>query len=110
MKFLVDAQLPPALARRLEELGHQAAHVVDLGLAEAADHVVWSHAANSGAILISKDQDFALMRVWDPGGPPLIWIRIGNTTRRVLIAKFDSVYPSLVAALESGEMLIEVTD
>jgi predicted nuclease of predicted toxin-antitoxin system len=110
MKFLVDAQLPPALARRLEELGHEAAHVADLSLAEAADHVLWSYAATTGAILISKDQDFALMRVWDSEGPPLIWIRIGNTTRRVLLAKFDSVYASLITALENGEVLIELTD
>jgi len=50
------------------------------------------------------------MRVWDSEGPPLIWIRIGNTTRRVLLAKFDSVYASLITALENGEVLIELTD
>ena len=32
MKFLVDAQLPPALARRLREAGHEAQHVEDIGL------------------------------------------------------------------------------
>jgi predicted nuclease of predicted toxin-antitoxin system len=32
MRFLVDAQLPPALARWLAAQGHEAAHVGDLGL------------------------------------------------------------------------------
>ncbi|MGE0592105.1 MAG: DUF5615 family PIN-like protein [Vicinamibacterales bacterium] len=31
MRFLVDAQLPPVLARRLESLGHRAEHVADQG-------------------------------------------------------------------------------
>ena len=29
MRFLVDAQLPPALAVRLRELGHDAEHVLE---------------------------------------------------------------------------------
>ena len=37
VRFLVDAQLPPALARRLEAWGHVAEHVVDLGMADAPD-------------------------------------------------------------------------
>jgi hypothetical protein len=35
LRFLVDAQLPPALARRFETLGHSAEHVSDCGLALA---------------------------------------------------------------------------
>lgn len=41
MRFLVDAQLPPALARWLASQGHQADHVGDLGLAAAMDRVIW---------------------------------------------------------------------
>ena len=36
MRFLVDAQLPPALARRIEAFGHVAEHVTECGLASAA--------------------------------------------------------------------------
>jgi hypothetical protein len=31
MRFIVDAQLPPALARWLAEQGHEAEHVFDFG-------------------------------------------------------------------------------
>jgi predicted nuclease of predicted toxin-antitoxin system len=31
MRFLIDAQLPPALARWLAERGHEAVHVVTVG-------------------------------------------------------------------------------
>ncbi|MGO9770916.1 MAG: DUF5615 family PIN-like protein [Roseiarcus sp.] len=37
MRFLVDAQLPPALARRLAEPGHEAERVADRQLAAASD-------------------------------------------------------------------------
>ena len=37
MRFLVDAQLPPALARFLASLGEEAIHVLDAGLLEADD-------------------------------------------------------------------------
>lgn len=32
MRFLVDAQLPPALARWLAAQGHEAEHVGDIGM------------------------------------------------------------------------------
>ena len=47
MRFVVDAQLPPALARRLEALGHAAEHVADLGLTSAPDNEIRDYAAGS---------------------------------------------------------------
>lgn len=41
MRFLVDAQLPAALARWLETQGHDAVHVYDIGLLEAEDKTIW---------------------------------------------------------------------
>ena len=35
MRFIIDAQLPPALARFLASLGEEAIHVLDAGLLEA---------------------------------------------------------------------------
>ena len=49
MRFLVDAQLPPALARRLEAWGHAAQHVADVGMAAGSDHQVRDYAARIGA-------------------------------------------------------------
>ena len=44
MRFVVDAQLPPALARFLASLGEEAIHVLDAGLLEADDGEIWSFA------------------------------------------------------------------
>ena len=47
MRFVVDAQLPPVLARRLETFGHTAEHVADRGMASGSDHVIRDYAADS---------------------------------------------------------------
>ena len=40
MRFLVDAQLPPALARWLVAAGHEAEHVGDRGMEAASDAAI----------------------------------------------------------------------
>ena len=59
MKFLVDAQLPPALAHWLREAGHEAQAVRDIGLRDASDTIIWHHARATRAIIVTKDEDFA---------------------------------------------------
>ena len=44
MKFIVDNQLPPALARLIQsDLGEEAMHVADLGLRDATDSELWAY-------------------------------------------------------------------
>jgi predicted nuclease of predicted toxin-antitoxin system len=40
MRFIVDAQLPPALARWLANKGHEAEHVADRQMATASDAAI----------------------------------------------------------------------
>jgi predicted nuclease of predicted toxin-antitoxin system len=44
MRFVVDAQLPPALAKYVASQGHQAEHVFDLDMAGAEDSAIWDYA------------------------------------------------------------------
>jgi len=44
VKFLVDNQLPAALARFLTSRGADCQHVLDVGLADATDSEIWEHA------------------------------------------------------------------
>ena len=109
MRFLVDAQLPPALARWLVAQGHEAEHVADLGMQGASDAAIWTHASTSSAAVVTKDEDFAQRKVLSRTGPVIVWIRLPNTRRRDLLAWFGTVLPDIVAAVERGETLIEVT-
>ena len=111
MRFLIDAQLPPALAQHLVDLGHEAVHVGDVGLLTARDQDIWRHAVAIGAVLVTKDEDFVTMRALSTtAGPPVIWVRVGNATRRALIQRFSAVLPDLLAALERGETVVQIPD
>jgi predicted nuclease of predicted toxin-antitoxin system len=54
MRFLVDAQLPPALARWLAEKGHQAEHVADRQMQAASDAAIWDYALREAAAIVTK--------------------------------------------------------
>jgi predicted nuclease of predicted toxin-antitoxin system len=73
--LLVDAQLPPTLARRMEAFGHVAEHVADCGLESAADHDIRACAAKVGAVIITKDEDFVVRKMLE-SGPAVVWVRI----------------------------------
>ena len=107
MRFLVDAQLPPALARRLVQLGHEAEHVADCGLALASDSLIRAHAVRTGAAIVTKDEDFVVMRLLAES-PPVLWMRTGNTRRAELLRRIEAALPEAVAAFERGETLVEI--
>ena len=108
MRFLIDAQLPPALARWLEERGHEAEHVADLGMLRASDQEIWRHAGATSAAVVTKDEDFVTLLSVRPNGAAVVWVRVGNTSRQALLRWFAGLLPDIEAALNAGEKLIEV--
>lgn len=108
MRFLIDAQLPPALARWLVAAGHEAEHVADRGMQAASDNAIWDLALRENAAIVTKDEDFAQRHVLTGTGPAVVWIRLRNTRRSVLLEWFELALPQIVSALARGETLIEV--
>ena len=107
MFFLIDAQLPPSLAEAWRQAGHQAIHVADIGLLTATDRKIWDEAVSRGAVLVTKDGDFPLRRAARNDGPAILWVRIGNADNRTLIAQLLRALPSIIDALDRGEVVIE---
>jgi len=108
LRFIVDAQLPPALARALERQGFEAVHVFDMSLWSATDTTIWKRAIDEAAVIITKDADFAAFRATKKSGPPVVWLRVGNTANEFLIPWLLPLMPQVVSAIEAGEMLIEL--
>lgn len=106
MRFLVDAQLPPALCRWLEARGHEAEHVASIAMIASADAEIAAHVEATDTILISKDEDFLLLRLPDRFG--LLWLRCGNTTNTALSAWLAVRWERVEQLLEGGERLIEL--
>jgi len=80
LTFLVDAQLPPALARWISSRGHQATHVFDIAMHMAGDAAIWEQAAKDDRVLISKDEDFVDRWLLNATPIALVWIRKGNSS------------------------------
>ena len=41
-------------------------------------------------------------------GPPIVWVRIGNTRRGELIDWFDAQLDEIVALIEAGNRILEL--
>jgi predicted nuclease of predicted toxin-antitoxin system len=108
VNFLVDAQLPPALARWIASHGHRATHVFDLGLETAADPVIWERAGRESTVIISKDEDFVDHWLLSAAPVQLVWIRKGNCSNHALLAWLEPLWPDVVKRLEQGEQFIEL--
>ena len=108
MKFLVDNQLPPALARFIsDELCTETLHVVDVGLQQSGDADVWTYASTNGFVLISKDEDFATLHSKAPTAG-LLWVRLGNCRRAFLLKVFREQWPKILERFENGERFVEL--
>ena len=108
MKFLVDAQLPPTLARWLREQGHQAEHVQEAGLREAEDSPIWRYALEQNAVILTKDEDFAARVRQSRETPVIVWLRIGNCSNSALREWFFPLLPDIVREIGQGQRFIEV--
>ncbi|MDQ3990867.1 MAG: DUF5615 family PIN-like protein [Actinomycetota bacterium] len=60
MRFLIDANLSPALAEGLRKARHDAVHVRDYDLQSASDEVALARAREEKRALVSADSDFAM--------------------------------------------------
>jgi predicted nuclease of predicted toxin-antitoxin system len=105
---LVDAQLPPALARWLCEQGHEAQHVEDVGLRNAEDGSIWEYALTVETVIVTKDEDFAERAARDSNSPVIVWLRIGNSTNHALLQWLWSRWPQVIMLLDNKHRLIEV--
>ena len=107
MKFLVDNQLPAALARLLTGQGHEARHVWELGLDETPDVKIWEQVIRDGYIMVSKDEDFFHLANRSNAGR-LIWVRRPNCRKQLLLAAFQQALPTIEDALEAGQRIIQL--
>jgi predicted nuclease of predicted toxin-antitoxin system len=105
--YLIDAQLPPALAEAMCRAGFNAVHVAEFGMANANDGAIWNEAISRSAILVTKDRDFSLLRAAKRQGPIVLWVRVGNIDNRALIHQFLGAMPQIGEAVARGEAVIE---
>ena len=111
MIIWVDAQLSPALAPWIEsEFGVTARSVKWLGLRDASDLEIFMSAREVGAVILSKDADFARL-VASRGTPPqILWITAGNTSNERMRTILARNLNRALVLLSTGESLVQIGD
>lgn len=107
MRFLLDANLSPALLGPLRQAGHQGVHVVDLGLLAAADTEILERAADEGYTVITADSDFpTMLALTGASTPSVVHLRhINELTGREQAALLVANLPTVVGDLQNGAIV-----
>jgi predicted nuclease of predicted toxin-antitoxin system len=110
MKFLVDHQLPPALAVALRDRGLDAEHLYDLGLHRLTDEAIWHRVGIERSILITKDEDFLHLASRSDTPARLLWVRLGNCRNAVLLPTIVSALDEIPMKFAAGDQIVELTN
>lgn len=106
MKFIVDHQLPAALARWLCARGADAVHVLDLALDTTPDADIWSRASAESRIVVSKDEDSFHLSNRESDTGRLLGVRMGNCRTATLLARFETAWPGLEDSFAAGHRIV----
>lgn len=108
MRFLIDNNLSPQVADRLQAAGHNALHLRDLGLQAATDAEVMARAATDYRVLVSADTDFGtLLARLQAQVPSVLLIRrlVGRSAAdqaAIILANL----PDVVEDLDAGAVVV----
>ncbi|HET7052504.1 MAG TPA: DUF5615 family PIN-like protein [Solirubrobacterales bacterium] len=107
MRFLLDANLSPEVARLLKKAEQDAIHVSEIGLLTAPDPEIMEAAGQEGRILLTADADFgALLALGSRAKPSVVLLRSADHLRpagqaELLIANL----PPISDDLEKGAIV-----
>ena len=79
-----------------------------MNLAQAPDGLLWHYAAEHGAGIVTRDEDFAQMVSLRPEPVSVVWLRIGNCRTPALLTAIESTLPAIAEQQANGIRLIEV--
>ena len=84
--------------------------VRDLDLQRASDSDIFAAARDSDVVVMTKDADF--VELLEQQGPPprVILVTCGNTSNARLRKLVQTAWPTIVAMLGRGEVLVELGD
>jgi len=100
-------ELPPGLAAWLRAKGHEAKALRDVGLRDGRDEQIWQSASDGRYIIVTKDEDFAVLAA-AADGPCVLWVRTGNLVNRLLLASFERAWPEIESHLAAGARVVEL--
>lgn len=109
MTLWLDNHLPPALASWMRAaLDVECFPIRELDLHRASDIDIFMAARSAGALVVTKDADFAAL-VGQHGPPPqVVLVTCGNTSNVRLREVVEAGWATVRIMLERGEPLVEL--
>lgn len=106
MKFLVDAQLPRAVARFFQRRGFDAIHTLDLPNKNVTNDLQINQTSPAEQrIVISKDSDFYDSYSAKQEPYKLLYLTMGNISTKDLIEIFDKNFLLIIHSLQNGSVV-----
>ena len=84
MKLLFDQNISFRLVKLLEDYFPDAKQVRELNLENARDVEIFDYAKKNGYSIVTFDADFCDLNALRGAPPKIIWLRVGNTTTKIL--------------------------
>ena len=85
MKLLLDENLSRRIVPFLQTAFPGSTQITLLGLESASDSKIWQYAKDNGFVIVSRDSDFQ-ERALVAGHPPqVIWLKIPNHSKTVVL-------------------------
>ena len=107
MKFLVDMGLSPTIVGFLENLGHDAVRVNQLGMATASDEEIIAYATGHDSVVLTVDLDFGdILSHTELRKPSVIIFRLKEPSTEKVQAILESSYPQIEVHLKSGSIVV----
>ena len=107
MKFLLDENMPPSLALKLQSIGYKARHVIEIGYNSTADFKIANLAASTGEIIITHDTDFGtILALSGNDKPSVILFRWQIITLSSVFQFCEKHLPALESDLKQGCLIV----
>ena len=107
MRFLIDMNLPPALAGRLRAEGHDAIHVLDAGYRDLADREIFQRAAEDRRVVVTFDLDFGeIAGVTTRSGSGVVLLRLKLARQSYVWGRLRVAIAEAGAAMEAGAVVL----
>lgn len=107
LRFLNDNSLSPRLAAELAQLGHDAKHVRELGLAAATDRTLFDLAATEGRVVVAQDTDFAaILAQTQTRLPSVLLFRTRAKSTEFLLRTLNAQLPAIAGPLDIGAIVV----
>jgi len=107
MRFLLDMNLPPAVAEWLQSKGHDAVHIREIGLGRLPDREVFARAAEEGRIVVTFDLDFGeIAGLAGATGATVLLLRLRLVHQDYFRQRLQAAIVEAAEALEAGATVV----